>query len=46
VTDIALRIRVDEQDTHSLAGEAGRQMNSRGRLADPAFHVDDRDPFH
>jgi hypothetical protein len=43
---VGLRIEIDEQSLYAPRGEAGREVDAGGGLADAAFLVGDRDDFH
>ena len=46
VADVSLRVRVHEQYARAGRGEACGKMDSGGRFADTALHVDDRYMAH
>ena len=43
---VALRIKIDNQNALAFLGEGVTEIYGRGRLADAAFLVCDRDDFH
>ena len=42
---VGLRIEVEQQDPPANRGDAGRQVDRRGRLADSTLLIGDRDDF-
>ena len=46
MTDVALRIGIDQEHPLARRRASRRQLNGRGGLADPALHVDDGDSPH
>src|SRR6516162_5169736 len=43
---VGLRVEDDDADAAAALGQGGGEVNGRGRFADAALLIDDRDPSH